>query len=52
MVALLGCHKAVHFERLHLIAKNTRFPRLEPGRGVQNLTSHVLGLNLRRLSAN
>ena len=47
----LGWHKAVHFQRLHLIANNTRFLLLERGRGVKNLASHVLGLNLRRLSA-
>jgi len=47
----LGWHKAVHFQRLHLIANNTRFLLLERGQGVQNLGSHVLGLNLRRLSA-
>ena len=47
----LGWHKAVHFRRLHLIANNTRFVLLPKGAGVPNLGSHVLGLNLRRLSA-
>ncbi|MCY4597144.1 MAG: DUF4338 domain-containing protein, partial [Bryobacterales bacterium] len=47
----LGWHKAVQFQRLHLIANNTRFVVLPQGTGVKNLASRVLGLNLRRLSA-
>ena len=47
----LGWHKAVQFRRLHLIANNTRFVILRAGQGVKNLGSRVLGLNLRRLSA-
>ena len=38
------------FWRLHLIANNSRFVILTPGR-VPNLASLVLGLSLRRLSA-
>ncbi len=37
------------FRRLHLIANNSRFVILTPGR-VPNLASRVLGLSLRRLS--
>ncbi len=47
----LGWHKALQFRRLHLIANNTRFLLLPLGAGVKNLGSRVLGLNLRRLSA-
>ena len=47
----LGWHKAVQFRRLHLCANNTRFLMLPDGQGVKNLASRVLGLNLRRLSA-
>ncbi len=47
----LGWHKAVQFQRLHLIANNTRFVMLPEGTGVKNLASRLLGLNLRRLSA-
>ena len=47
----LGWHRAVQFRRLHLCANNTRFLVLEAGQGVKNLASRVLGLNLRRLSA-
>ena len=47
----LSWHKAVQFRRLHLCANNTRFLILPRGRGLKNLASRVLGLNLRRLSA-
>ena len=36
---------------MHLCANNTRFLVLPDGQGLQNLASRVLGLNLRRLSA-
>ena len=47
----LGWHKAVQFRRLHLCSNNTRFLVLPEGQGVKNLAARVLGLNLRRLSA-
>lgn len=47
----LGWHKAVHFRRLHLIGNNTRFLVLPAGKGIRNLASRALGLNLQRLSA-
>ena len=46
----LGWHKAVQYRRLHLCV-NSRFLILPPGQGLKNLASQVLGLNLRRLSA-
>ena len=47
----LSWHKAVQFRRLHLCVNNTRFLILPQGQGLKNLASRVLGLNLRRLSA-
>ena len=46
----IGWTSAQQFRRLHLIANNSRFVILTPGR-VRNLASRVLGLSLRRLSA-
>ena len=45
----IGWSREQRFARLHLIANNTRFTVLPPGR-VPNLASRVLGLSLRRLS--
>ncbi len=46
----IGWTSAQQFRRLHLIANNSRFVILTPER-VRNLASRVLGLSLRRLSA-
>ena len=46
----IGWSAEQQFRRLHLIANNSRFVILMPGR-VPNLASRVLGLSLRRLSA-
>ncbi len=46
----IGWTAEQQFRRLHLIANNSRFVILGP-RGVPNLASRVLGLSLRRLSA-
>ena len=46
----IGWSAEQQFQRLHLIANNSRFVILTPGR-VPNLASRVLGLSLRRLSA-
>ena len=46
----IGWPRVLHYQRLHLLANNARFLIL-PGRGVRNLASRVLALNLRRLSA-
>ena len=46
----IGWSAEQQFRRLHLIANNSRFVILTPGR-VPNLASRVLGLSLRRLSA-
>ena len=46
----IGWSAEQQFRRLHLIANNSRFVILGPG-GVPNLASRVLGLSLRRLSA-
>ena len=45
----IGWPAEQQFRRLHLIANNSRFVILTPGR-VHNLASRVLGLSLRRLS--
>ena len=45
----IGWPAEQQFRRLHLIANNSRFVILTPGR-VRNLASRVLGLSLRRLS--
>ena len=45
----IGWPAEQRFRRLHLIANNSRFVILTPGR-VHNLASRVLGLSLRRLS--
>ena len=45
----IGWSAEQQFRRLHLIANNSRFVILTPGR-VPNLASRVLGLSLRRLS--
>ena len=45
----IGWPAEQQFQRLHLIANNSRFVILTPGR-VHNLASRVLGLSLRRLS--
>ena len=47
----IGWKPAVQMERLHLIANNARFLIVGDGVGLRNLGSRVLGLNLRRLSA-
>ncbi len=49
-LALIGWSAEQQFRRLHLIANNARFVILTPHR-VPNLASRVLGLSLRRLSA-
>ncbi len=46
----IGWSPEQQFRRLHLICNNSRFVILTPGR-VPNLASRVLGLSLRRLSA-
>ena len=46
----IGWSAEQQFRRLHLIANNSRFVILTPER-VPNLASRVLGLSLRRLSA-
>ena len=46
----IGWHPAQQFRRLHLIANNARFLILPQAR-TPNLASRVLGLSLRRLSA-
>ncbi len=46
----IGWSQEQQFRRLHLICNNSRFVILTPGR-VPNLASRVLGLSLRRLSA-
>ena len=46
----IGWSAEQQFRRLHLIANNSRFVILGP-RGMPNLASRVLGLSLRRLSA-
>jgi hypothetical protein len=46
----LGWTPILHYRRLHLLANNARFLLL-PGPRVANLASRVLGLNLKRLSA-
>ena len=46
----IGWSPEQQFGRLHLIANNSRFVILTPGR-VPNLASRVLGLSLRRLCA-
>ena len=46
----IGWSAEQQFRRLHLIANNSRFVILTPGR-VPNLASRVLGLSLRRLCA-
>ena len=46
----IGWSQERHFRRLHLIANNSRFVILTPERA-PNLASRVLGLSLRRLSA-
>ena len=46
----IGWSPEQQFQRLHLICNNSRFVILTPGR-VPNLASRVLGLSLRRLSA-
>ena len=46
----IGWSLEQQFRRLHLIGNNSRFVILTPGR-VPNLASRVLGLSLRRLSA-
>ncbi len=46
----IGWTAEQQFRRLHLIANNSRFVILHP-RGMPNLASRVLGLSLRRLSA-
>jgi hypothetical protein len=48
--AWIGWPRVGHYQRLHLLANNARFLIL-PGVHVANLASRVLGLNLRRLSA-
>jgi hypothetical protein len=47
--AWIGWGRVLHYQRLHLIANNTRFLVLPAGR-LPNLASRVLALNLRRLS--
>ena len=47
--AWIGWGRVLHYQRLHLIANNTRFLALPAGR-LPNLASRVLALNLRRLS--
>ena len=46
----LGWPKHLQFQRLHLIANNTRFLILPGVSGTRNLGSLALGANLRRLS--
>ena len=46
----LGWPKDLQFQRLHLIANNTRFLILPGVTGTRNLGSYALGTNLRRLS--
>jgi hypothetical protein len=48
--AWIGWPRVGHYQRLHLLANNARFLIL-PQVHVANLASRVLGLNLRRLSA-
>ena len=48
--AWIGWSREQQYSRLHLIANNSRFLILDAGR-VPNLASRVLGLSLRRLSA-
>ena len=47
----IGWKPEMQMERLHLVSNNARFLILPKGAGVPNLGSRVLGLNLRRLSA-
>ena len=48
--AWIGWHPALAWQRLHLVANNVRFLLL-PWVSVPNLASRVLGLSVRRLSA-
>ena len=48
--AWIGWSREQQYSRLHLIANNSRFLILDAGR-VPNMASRVLGLSLRRLSA-
>lgn len=45
----IGWQRPLQFNRLHLIANNVRFLIL-PGWNIPNLASHLLALNLKRLS--
>jgi hypothetical protein len=45
----IGWSQAIQWQRLHLIANNSRFLIL-PGIHIPNLASRILSLNLRRLS--